>query len=179
MIDKKVIIILLLLVVYIFFIKPKAENIEPLVEEVALYQKKITKEQYLKENKDKILKDINKMLEIAENNKKKFFSPEINNSEALGQILEFLKITASNNNIEFLTSQWGEPVEDETGNFLKLPLSVVVRGYPPEINKYLQDVYSYEKLIKIEKVSISIYRNEKINLSFSTIGYKLIRKETE
>jgi Tfp pilus assembly protein PilO len=179
MIDKKVIVILLLLVVYIFFVKPKAENIEPLVQELALYQKKITKEQYLKENKDEILKDINKMLEFAEKNKEKFFPPETNNSEALGQILEFLKLTAINDNVEFLTSQWGEPVEDETGNFLKLPLSVVVRGYPEDINKYLQDVYSYKKLIKIDKLSTSIYRNEKINLSFSTTGYKLIKKEKE
>ncbi len=179
MIDKKIIVILLLLVFYIFFIKPKAENIEPLVEEVALYQKKISKEEYLKKNKEKIQKDIKNMLTIAQKNKEKFFPPEMNNSEALGKILEFLKSTASSNNVEFLTSQWGEPVEDETGNFIKLPLSVVVRGYPPDINSYLQNVYSFNKIIKIDKLDLSIYRKEKINLSFSVVGYKLNKKEKE
>ncbi len=177
MVDKKVIIILLLLVGYIFFIKPKAENIESMVQELAFIQQKISKEEYLKKNKEKILKDIDKMLQIAQKNKQKFFSPQINNSEALGKILEYLKNSALKNNIEFLTSQWGEPVEDETGNFMKLPISVVVRGDPPDINKYLQDVYSYNKLIKIDKVTFGIYRKEKINLSFSVIGYKLLKEE--
>ncbi len=177
MIDKKIIVILLLLIGYIFFIKPKAQNIEPMVEEIALYQKKISKEEYLKKNKEKILKDINDMLKISEKNKQKFFPPEINNSEALGSILEFLKSSALKNNVEFLTSQWGEPVEDETGNFIKLPISVVVRGNPPDINRYLQDVYSFTKIVKIDKLTLSIYRKEKVNLSFSVVGYKLKKEE--
>jgi len=179
MIDKKLIVLLLILLVYIFFIKPKSENIKPLLEENKFYQKKILKEKYLKENREKIIKNITKMMKVAKKNKEKFFQKQISNSEAIGKIAEFLKNSAIMTNTEFVNSYWGEPIEDETNSYIKLPLSVTIRGYPPEIDKFLKNIFSYEKLLKIERLTVGIYEKQKLVVNFTIIGYKLKKDLSE
>ena len=177
MIDKRTVLILILLVLYVFYVKPKSENLDSLTDEVLFYQKKIVREEYIKENKDKVIKEINRMLEIDKKNEEKLFPSDIPNSEAFGKIEDMLKSKAKDLELEFINSYWGEPVTDEENGYVKLPITATVRGMPDSIDRYTREVLSWDRLLKPERMILGTYQREKVHLSITVVGYKMLKKE--
>ncbi len=177
MVDKKTVAILVILVFYIFFVKPKSQIIESVMNELLFYQKKIVKEQYIKENKGKVIKEINEMLKVDKENEKKLFSSDTPNSEAFGKIEDMLKSLAGELELEFVNSYWGEPIVDEEHGYVKLPITASVRGMPEKIDEYLRKVLNWDKLLKIDRMILGTYQRQKVHLSITVNGYKKIKKE--
>ncbi|HIE58638.1 MAG TPA: hypothetical protein EYP82_01620 [Hydrogenothermaceae bacterium] len=106
--------------------------------------------------------------------KKKMFSAKINDSIALGKIQGFTKEIAKKTGVEVVVSNWGEPVSK--GKYKKLPVSFTIRAYPQQLTLFFDQLYSYDKFLKIDTLTIGKFRKEKLVLSFTIAGYKLEKK---
>lgn len=169
--SKYILILLASILIYIGYATDLKQKLENLKDQLLLVNTKIYQNEELIKNKEKILKKINKEIKVANENKKKLFSPNTNDSIDLGNIQSFVKNTALKSGIEVVVSNWGEPITKK--GYKKLPVSFVIRAYPEQLSQFFNSLYSYEKFLKIDTLTIGKYRNEKLVLSFTIAGYKL------
>jgi len=172
--SKYILIIIASVILYMSYTLDLKQKNKELLEQLLLINTKIYQNNQLLKNKEKILNKIKEQLAIAEKNRKKLFPPSTNDSVALGQIQGFIKNVATKIGIEVVVSNWGEPILKE--RYKKLPVSFTIRAYPQQLALFFDQLYSYDKFLKIDTLTIGKFRKEKLVLTFTVAGYKLERQ---
>ena len=169
--SRNFLVLVLALLLFTTYGRDAKRDVEDLKNELSLINAKIAKEKHIIANKDMLIKKIKSQEKVAIQNKKMLFPPNVNDSIAFGKIQSFVKRVVSNLGMDFVSSNWGEPVQKE--GYLKLPISFIVRCYPEQVDEFLKKMYSYDKLLKIESITIGKFRKEKLVLNLIICGFKL------
>jgi hypothetical protein len=93
-------------------------------------------------------------------------------SLALVDLQDFVKTKATTTKMEITTSTWGEPVADVITGLTRIPMTVTLKGIPPDVNMFLQKLLYGEKFIKIERASITKYQDQQLLLNLSLVAFK-------
>ena len=173
--SKRPLVLLLAILIFSLYARPAREAVEKLKDELIFINAKIKREQSILERKKDFLKVIQKQQQRAEVNEKKMFASVVNDSIALGEIQSHIKKIALDIGMDFVSSNWGEPLKKH--KYIKLPISFMLRGYPDEVNEFFKKLSSLEKIFKIERITIGKYKKEKLVLNFSLSGFKMMAEE--
>jgi len=166
--------LLFVILVFITYGEPAKEDMENLKEELLLLNTRISKENDILKKKRKLIEELKRQKEVALKNEKKLFPADVNDSIALGEIQSFVKKIARDSGMDFVSSNWGEPVEKE--GYVKLPISFILRGYPENVDEFLRKLYSYDRLLRIERITIGKFKKEKLVLNFVISAFKMEKK---
>ncbi len=174
--NKSLLVLLISITLYVFFSSDLDEKINSYKEEIKFLNMKIQKEESIKAKKDLILKKIDIVLKIAENNEKYLYKGE-NNSQIQSEIQTFLKNIAQEVDANFLGASWDEPLIYDT--YMELPVSASVKSSPPIVATFFYKIYTGDKLINLKNLEIGRSRPLSLLLSFKASGYKIKTKEEE
>jgi hypothetical protein len=172
MIDRSLFALLLLTVLYIFLVKPHAESVSLLNSQIAVLDAQITAQENLKKFKADTEKRVKNIINSSAANEVYFYPAAQSNSVSLVELQDFVKNATKSSNMEFVSSNWGEPFSDQKTGITKLPLSFVVKGSPLDANTFLKNILFAQKLVKIERASITKYQNQQLLLNFSIVAFK-------
>jgi len=174
--DKRLLIVLTLLAVYVFGVRPISEKIPYEMFILSKIRKAISEEKFISNRAEDIKKLFPKYMKVAERNKRLFFSPDISTSKAMSNIQLFLRKISSQSGIQITRINWG--ADTDKGDYIVLPISLTIKGTPPQIGVFLKDLINFKKLSRFD--SVSIYASDFSRyISFNTIikFYKLKRKQ--
>ncbi len=174
--NKSLILLLISITLYVFFSSDLDEKINSYKEEMKFLNMKIKKEESIKAKKDLILKKIDTVLKIAENNEKYLYKGE-NNSQIQSEIQTFLKKIAQDVDANFLGASWDEPLIYDT--YMELPVSASVKSSPPIVAAFFYKIYTGDKLINLKNLEIGRSRPLNLLLPFKASGYKIKSREEE
>ncbi len=174
--NKSLFILLVSILLYIFFSSDLDEKINAYKEEIKFLNMKIQKEESIKNQKEIILKKIENLLKIAENNEKYLYKEE-NNSQIQSDIQTFLKKIAQEVDANFLGASWDEPLVYDT--YVELPVSASVKSSPPIIAMYFYKIYTGKKLINLKSLEFGKTRPLSLLFPFKASGYKIKTQEEE
>jgi Tfp pilus assembly protein PilO len=173
-VKRNLLFLLLSILLFMKYGEPTKKDIEYLKGELTLLNTKISKESWILKEKRNLMKELKKQEKKAEENRKKLFSSNLNNSIALGKVQNYIKKIAEDSGMDFVSSNWGEPIEKD--RYIKLPISFILRGYPANVDTFLKKLYSWNKLLKIETITIGKFNRQKLVLNFTIFAFKLEKK---
>lgn len=174
--NKSLLLLLISVVLYVFFSPDLDEKISSYKDEIKFLSMKIQKEESIKKQKKAILKKIDTVLKIAENNEKYLYK-EGNNSQIQSDIQTLLQKIAQEVDANFLGASWDEPLIYD--NYMELPVSASAKSSPPIIATFFYKIYEADKLINIKSLEIGRSRPMSLLFSFKASGYKIKNKEEE
>lgn len=149
MITRVTYLLLGLLVLHVFYVSPRVVEADLLEEELGLLLEREVREQALQEEKAELRAAIAAAGQAAAANHRRLFPASLNRSAALGQ----LERAVQHEGLELVRTSWGEPVEEDAG-YVRLPLSVVVRGAPPALAGLLRQLESSEKFLRVHAATL-------------------------
>ena len=171
MIDKKLLAILILLAGYVLWIKPLQQEAAPKWVQLTTIRKSIAKEEFIAKQAEKI-KSIYPVYEkIINSNRALFFPKNTPLATDRSKLQQMVKHLLEQNGLEVVRINWGEVIKK--AGYEKLPLSFTARGYPGQIETFLKQLLSANKLIRFEQISISKFRREKLVIEAIIVGFKL------
>lgn len=172
-IPKELIVSIILLVVALWDVQPRMEEYAAKRGELLLLKKQLSKELLFRQKQAEIEKDLEKAVQIHQENMNRFYPGNIPPETAMNQLQEMLKQTLKGCGLEMLNSKWGEPYKKEKRNFLMLPISFMALGEPPQIEEFLTRVLSNEKILNCPILNISKSSKDKLTLDLTITGYQL------
>lgn len=169
--SKKDILLIVVFAVYVFISHPLSSKIDENFVKIKILQKSIDKEKFINKEKTKILKIYPKAKRNIKLNKSLFFPSNRSNSFCMNAIQRDLKKIASRTGVSLKNINWGT-ISDK-GNYIVLPISFSIVGYPDEVFDFIEGVNSSKKLIRFFMISTYIYRKTKMGVEGIVVGYKI------
>ena len=168
--DKKLLVILILLATYVLAIKPLSSQLNNNLFKLRYLEKMIEKEKFIQ----KKVKDIKTVfpiyMKVAKKNESLFFAANLPVSAAMSEMQKTIKKAITKNNIESISISW--ITAENKKDYLTLPISIIIKGSPKQIDNFLREILSSKKLMKFAMLSISHFRN-KLIVRATIVGYKL------
>ena len=168
--DKKLLIILILLATYVLAIKPLSNQLNDSLFKLRYLEKAIEKEKFIQKKVKDIKKVFPTYMKIAKKNENLFFPANLPVSAAMSEMQKIIKKAINKNNIESISISW--VTTEDKGNYLVLPISIIIKGSSQQIDNFLRDILSSKKLLRFSMFSVSHFRN-KLIVRATIMGYKL------
>lgn len=172
MLDKKMLILLLLLIVQVFFVRSGEEQTLGQQQQLNFLSAKISKELALAEAAPHLPQTVDELTVRATANREKLYPANLQSGAGLGKLQQLVQGLALAASLEFVRATWGEPVPATEADYLLLPLSCTVRGYPSQIDQFLASLATAEKFVKIETAQMVPFQNQKLTLTLALVAYQ-------
>lgn len=168
---KKILVILVSFVIFMVYNKDLGLKIDNIEQQILLLNKRIAHYKQILDYKSDVLRKIEIQLQIDKENRKKFFSKNIDNSVIFEQIQQYINSIAKSSGLEIVSAKWGEPMEKE--GYLELPLFFSCKATSYQLDYLLRSIYTYKYFLKIKSLSINKYLKDKLSLKFTISGFKI------
>jgi hypothetical protein len=159
-------------VAFIFYIKPVREKGELTKVRLAVVEGQIAAQEAIKRGSDDFKRRVATIGKIAATNESYLYSSTTSSSLALVDLQDFVKRMATDAKMEIVTSTWGEPTPDSTTGMIRIPMTFMLKGIPPDLDQFLQKLLYGRKYIKIERATISKYQDQQLFLNLSLVAFK-------
>ncbi len=170
MIDKRLLIIILLLAIYSIVINPLNSQSEFKKMELKNISKSIAKEKFIAKKTEEIKKAYAANQLIVKENKALFFPADTPTSTDMSKFQQIIKRIAEKNGMQIINVNWGAVVK-KTGYYI-LPISFQIRCYPNQLEQFIKEILSSNRLVRFKTFSVSKYRKQLI-INAVVVGFKI------
>lgn len=172
MMDRSLLIILMITTAFIFYIKPAREKGDQTRMRLTVVETQIAAQETIKRDSANFKKRVATTGKTATTNETYIYPAKTSASLALVDLQDFVKNTATATKMEVTTSTWGEPVADTTTGMTRIPMTFMIRGFPADVDQFLQKLLYGKKFIKIERATILKTQEQQLSLNVSLVAFK-------
>ena len=173
--DRKLLAILILLSIYVLITKPLVGQFNDKLFRLRYLEKAIEKEKFIQKKAKEIKKLYPIYMKTAKKNESLLFPANLPISAAMSEMQKIIKKVISENKIESISISW--ITAEDKKNYVALPISIIIKGTPQQIDKFLKEILSSKKLLRFTMFSISHFR-DKLIVRATIMGYKLKREKS-
>jgi hypothetical protein len=170
--DRSLLIVLIITAAFIFYIKPAQEKGEQIRMRLAVVEAQIVAQEAIKKGSTEFKTQVATLGKTAASNESYVYPAKISPSLALVDLQDLLKNIATATRTEIMNSTWGEPAADVATGMTRIPMAVMLKGAPADVDQFLQKLLYGKKFIKIERATISKIQEQQLAVNLSLIAFK-------
>jgi Tfp pilus assembly protein PilO len=176
--NKLLLVLAALLVIYIYFVKPKADEIPLIYQQAELLKINVSKEKYLHDNSADLEKVLADSDEIFAENMAMLFPQDMEDSLVFNGMQQSVKLAASSAGCDFQRGVWGEALPK--GDYSVFPMRIQLACSPEGVSAVLNNIASGGSLYGIDSLTLGKNtRKKEIQVQLSLNGFRLNREQGE